>query len=685
VSAVDAVSVAQLQEVPQLLKEIPNWVQWKLVDDSKVPFVSGTQRHASSTDSSTWSSFDAVKNSTISSTAGIGFVIHGAASEQQIVGFDLDGSYDSETDTVAPWAVRIIDALASYTEYTPSNSGLRVWVKGALPAGDRVFNLDPASGFGPKVKIEVFDHARYFTVTGDSYFSGASTIETRDLTDVYKLLHEIRSQHPVAKSESTTSETSASVQIKQAGTVITTKLAILMNGTIKSQTPFVIEDERGASLEFPSQSEADLSLATCLALEHGDNAELIASEFAKSPLAAREKWNREDYRNGTISRAIKTAAKITTEAEAPKAVTATNATTGKRLNVQTGSNVTTRKIKWLWKHRVPLGKLTLFVGVPGSGKSLAAGDVAARLSTGKNWFDANNTFLPSDTLMLCGEDDIEDTTIPRLQAAGADLTKIHFLKSVITDEGKGETPEERELQFDKDLKQIEEFLHNSPDVRLIVVDPVSNYMGAAKMNAEQEVRSVLIPLKNLAEKMDVAIIGVMHLNKKVETNAINRVGGAMAFVGVARSAYLFQASEEEGNITQQHFMVLLKCNITKKVDGLVYEIPARTVMIEGSEEWMPYINFIATTTKNAEGVLQPKTEIPGRPPESLTVAKSWLKEFLSDGPKPSAEVFKAGKELKDLKPRTIERAKAEVGVVSAKDGKAWCWSLPAPETVVVLG
>jgi putative DNA primase/helicase len=680
---------AQLQEVPQLLKEIPNWVTWKLVDNSKVPFVSGTQRHASSTDCSTWTTFDAVQQSTLSSTEGIGFVIHGAATDQQIVGFDLDGSYDAETDTVAPWAVRVIDALSSYTEYTPSNSGLRIWVRGTLPTGDRVFNLDPSSGFGPKVKIEVFDHARYFTVTGDGYFDGASSIETRDLTGVYKLLHEIRSQYPVARCEATSTSSSgtSSVEIKQAGTVITTKLAILMNGTIKSQTPFIIEDARGASLEFPSQSEADLSLATCLALKHGNNPDAIWEDYKKSSLV-RETWLiREEYfREKTIAKAIKSAAKITAEAEAPKAAPApTVANAGKRLNVQTGSSVTTRKIKWLWKHRVPLGKLTLFVGVPGSGKSLAAGDVAARLSTGKNWFDADNTFSPSDTLMLCGEDDIEDTTIPRLQAAGADLTKIHFLKSVITDEGKGETPEERELQFDKDLKQIEEFLHNSPDVRLIVVDPVSNYMGAAKMNAEQEVRSVLIPLKNLAEKMDVAIIGVMHLNKKVETNAINRVGGAMAFVGVARSAYLFQASEEEGNITQQHFMVLLKCNITKKVDGLVYEIPARTVMIEGSEEWMPYINFIATTTKNAEGVLQPKTDIPGRPPESLTVAKTWLREFLSDGPKPSAEVFKAGKELQNLGSRTIEKAKAELGVISAKDGKAWCWSLPAPETVVVLG
>jgi Protein of unknown function (DUF3987) len=339
-SAVDAVTSEQLHEVPELLKSIPNWVEWKLVDDSKVPFVSGTQRHASSTDSSTWTTFDAVKNSAISSTQGVGFVIHGAATDHKIVGFDLDGAYDSETDTVAPWAVRVIDALSSYTEYTPSNSGLRVWVRGKLPAGDRVFNLNPASGFGLKVKIEVFDHARYFTVTGNGYFEDATIIETRDLTAVYKLLHEIRSQYPVAKSEATSTPASgaSSVEIKQAGTVITTKLAILMSGTIKSQTPFVIEDERGASLEFPSQSEADLSLATCLALEHGDDAALIASEFSKSPLAARDKWKRDDYRTGTISRAIKTAAKITAEAEAPRATKSVYAMTPEEIEAEHGKD-----------------------------------------------------------------------------------------------------------------------------------------------------------------------------------------------------------------------------------------------------------------------------------------------------------------------------------------------------------
>jgi putative DNA primase/helicase len=83
--------------------------------------------------------------------------------------------------------------------------------------------------------------------------------------------------------------------------------------------------------------------------------------------------------------------------------------------------------------------------------------------------------------MLVGEDDINDTTTPRLMAAGADMTKINFLKSVFTGEG---TAEERELEFDRDMKQLEEFLQNNPNVRLMVVDPVSNYLGEAKMNSD---------------------------------------------------------------------------------------------------------------------------------------------------------------------------------------------------------
>jgi len=371
-----------------------------------------------------------------------------------------------------------------------------------------------------------------------------------------------------------------------------------------------------------------------------------------------------------------------TDEEATKVLK--NVVVGKHLNIQGAASFTTRKVKWLWPGRVPLGKLTLFVGVPGGGKSLAAGDVAARLSTGKNWFDSDNLFQPSETLMLVGEDDIEDTTIPRLQAAGANINKIKFLKSVITEEGNGKVAEERGFRFDKDLAQLEEALASNPRIRLVIVDPVSNYMGSAKMNAEQEVRDVLIPLKNLAERFDVAIIGIMHLNKKVETDAINRVGGAMAFVGVARAAYLFQKSEPDdgmGYLEDQHFMVLLKCNITKKTDGLVYEIAAKQVEVEGSPEYMPYIKFTATTTKNAEGVLQAKTDKTGRPPAEIGTAKTWLKQFLKDGRQKSSDILEYGRESGNFTPTTLKRAKAELGVASEKSGTTWYWYLPTKEEV----
>ncbi len=313
-----------LVEVPSTLKNIPNWVSWKLVnkdgEDSKVPFIPGTVRHASSTDSSTWTTFDAaLANTSVSNTEGVGFVIHGAAIDEQIVGFDLDGCRDPKTGEITSWAETIVNQLDSYTEITPSGLGLRVWVKGKLPGKDRVFSLATSAGFGDKVKIEVFDRARYFTVTGDSFFDEPGEVEARDLTEVYKLCSEFKRQFPVshitverevAKSDP---EEKPAAKIKQTGTVITNKAQLLLNGKLVSEKPVIIEDGLGNSIEYPSRSEADMALCTQLALEHGSNPELIAVEFTKSCLY-REKWVRDSYRTSTISRAIETAEKIKSKA-----------------------------------------------------------------------------------------------------------------------------------------------------------------------------------------------------------------------------------------------------------------------------------------------------------------------------------------------------------------------------------
>jgi hypothetical protein len=344
----------------------------------------------------------------------------------------------------------------------------------------------------------------------------------------------------------------------------------------------------------------------------------------------------------------------------------------KQIVVEYASGTKTRRYQWLWPARLPLGKLALFVGNPDNGKSLTTVEVAAIVSTGRQWPDCPNRLPASKVLMLVGEDDIEDTTVPRLQAAGADLDNILFLKSVILSEGLKNTQTEREVQLDADLMEIKRVLSEHPEIRLITIDPISNYLGRTKMVAEQEVRAILIPLKNLAAEMNVCVLGVMHLNKKIDLGAINRIGGAMAFVGVARAVWLFAREDENPD---QLYMLRVKNNNAKRNGGLIYQIEARPVQVEGSDDWMPAVKWIGEIDKSADDVLIKRT--PGRPAEQRDEAAAWLMDFLKGGPQLRTKVEEHGKETNGFSLRTLERAKERIGARAIKKGKHWYWTLEA--------
>jgi bifunctional DNA primase/polymerase-like protein/AAA domain-containing protein len=91
--------------------------------------------------------------------------------------------------------------------------------------------------------------------------------------------------------------------------------------------------------------------------------------------------------------------------------------------------VTREQVRWLWPHRIPRGKLTLFVGDPGTGKSLAAIDLAARVSSGCTFPDGRPCER-GDALILTAEDDPSDTVGPRLDAAGADSSHVARINAV---------------------------------------------------------------------------------------------------------------------------------------------------------------------------------------------------------------------------------------------------------------
>ena len=313
------VNQLKLPEVPATLKSLTNWIWWRLEQNkdggyTKVPYVAGNwNRHASSTDASTWTSFDeAIQGIELSSAGGIGFVVGGLAAEKKIVAFDLDGCRNPGTGELTMWAQSLIAEIGSYTEITPSETGVRIWAIGDLPDGPRVFHLDPAAGFGDKVQIEVFDTGRYFTVTGKIYEDlwAQIDIESRDLNPIYQLCHHIRKQFPAPKVNASVGDFSdhACVRIQHTGTVHTTKLELLLNGHVVQTKPFIVEDGCGNSVEYPSHSEADMALATLLAV-NGKNTDEIAEAFRESSLY-RQKWERQDYRENTIRKALETAQKL---------------------------------------------------------------------------------------------------------------------------------------------------------------------------------------------------------------------------------------------------------------------------------------------------------------------------------------------------------------------------------------
>ncbi len=119
--------------IPPSLKAADQWVHWKSGQEkaTKTPWVADAEKLASSTDPSTWRPFDIAAPS-LSSDRGLGFVLH-PPSEYCFV--DLDYVRNPQTKEIKPWATRLVNALSSYTEVSPSGTGLHILgrVKNKVP------------------------------------------------------------------------------------------------------------------------------------------------------------------------------------------------------------------------------------------------------------------------------------------------------------------------------------------------------------------------------------------------------------------------------------------------------------------------------------------------------------------------------------------------------------------------
>jgi DNA polymerase I-like protein with 3'-5' exonuclease and polymerase domains len=191
-------------------------------------------------------------------------------------------------------------------------------------------------------------------------------------------------------------------------------------------------------------------------------------------------------------------------------------------------------LDWLWYGRFALGKIGLLVGLPDEGKGLTLSDIIARVTRGAAWPCNEGEASIGNVLLLTAEDDINDTIIPRLIAAGADLTRVTIVKML------QEAGAKRMFSLVTDLPALRQKVLEVGGVKLIVVDPISAYLGIGKIDSFRatDVRAVLGPLKELAEALHLLVLGVMHFNKKTDiTNVVLRISDSLAFGAAARHVY----------------------------------------------------------------------------------------------------------------------------------------------------
>ena len=150
------------ENIPFELRELPQWVTWRyeLRSDkwTKVPYDAATGKKARPNDAETWSSLeDSLATARARNYDGIGFVF---SEDDPYCGVDLDDCMDGDGQHVAE-AQEIVDLLDSYSEVSPSGRGIKIWIKGSIPG--RRHRTAKIDGFK---ELEVYDNARYFTVTG---------------------------------------------------------------------------------------------------------------------------------------------------------------------------------------------------------------------------------------------------------------------------------------------------------------------------------------------------------------------------------------------------------------------------------------------------------------------------------------------------------------------------------------
>lgn len=307
--------------------------------------------------------------------------------------------------------------------------------------------------------------------------------------------------------------------------------------------------------------------------------------------------------------------------------------------------------EWLWNGRVPTRHVTAIVGPKGAGKSYLVAELVAKISSGDPWPDEPNTRRePAKVLVISAEDELPNDIMPRLRACGANFKNVRLVDFREEDGTPGEiTPEAIEMVIDR-----------TPGLKLIVVDPFANMLGASNDRRLRNLRTLLYRLARMAAARGIAIV-LVNATDKVSTGKMSPYGvDVVPFLNAGARAVW---SVDEDPAEHGRFLWLNgRNNFSGGRTGLAFRVNRGIA-------WDP-----EPVELNAEE-LKPAR----RPMTKVARAADWLRVYLAARPRTAVEVRRDAA-LAGISRGALYEAKGVLGIPSDKETDTaagrWHWVLP---------
>jgi hypothetical protein len=350
---------------------------------------------------------------------------------------------------------------------------------------------------------------------------------------------------------------------------------------------------------------------------------------------------------------------------------------GRRLVLTAAAGINMRSSRWLWADDhgqwLPLGALTLLGGREGIGKSTWAYRIAAQVSRGT--LEGDLLGDPRPVIICATEDAWEQTIVPRLTAAGADLTMVYRAEAHTDDLVTGLTLPTDVEELTRQCREL--------GVGLLLLDPLLGAVhGALDTHKDADVRRALEPISRLAHDADMTVIGLIHQNKSTPGDVLTRLMASRAFSAVAR-AVLICSEDKTGEFASREFVMgQEKSSLGKKIEGSIrYTLAGKKVGFDWDlckEIWSSEVVELGWDERSVgEVVAEMDAAAGGRKRESaLDKAKAFLRFRFDLAPLlDSSQVLKEA-ETQGISLAALERARSAMGVQSKNLGGKWFMELP---------